>query len=93
MIGNIAFYNDEKIILGKSACYFNLLGDIEKEYIKLIIKSNYFTKYAEENATGSTIKNVSLKSMRDLLLPIPSIEEQKRIVEKLENVFQFIKTL
>ena len=92
-LGNIAFYNDEKIILGKSACYFNLLGDIEKEYIKLIIKSNYFTKYAEENATGSTIKNVSLKSMRDLLLPIPSIEEQKRIVEKLENVFQFIKTL
>ena len=92
-LGNIAFYNDEKIILGKSACYFNLLGNIQKEYVKLIIKSNYFMKYAEENATGSTIKNVSLKSMRDLLLPIPTIEEQKRIVEKLDGIMQVIKTL
>ena len=35
-IGNIAFYNNEKVILGKSACYFNLLSGIQKEYIIMI---------------------------------------------------------
>lgn len=30
-IGNIAFYSGEKVILGKSACYFNLMSGIQKE--------------------------------------------------------------
>ena len=29
-IGNVAFYNNEKVILGKSACYFNLFDKIDK---------------------------------------------------------------
>lgn len=33
-LGNVAFYNNEKIILGKSACYFNLLEYIDKHFIK-----------------------------------------------------------
>jgi type I restriction enzyme S subunit len=32
-IGNVAFYNSEKIILGKSACYFNLFEEINKHYL------------------------------------------------------------
>src|SRR4051812_44409908 len=31
-IGNVAFYNNEKIVLGKSACYFNVLDDVDKRY-------------------------------------------------------------
>jgi len=60
-LGNVAFYDNEKIILGKSACYFNLLHNINKFYFKLLINTSYFLEYAFKNATGSTIKNVSLK--------------------------------
>ena len=85
-IGNIAFYNNENIILGKSACYFNILGNIDKDYIKLIIESDYFISYAKSVATGSTIKNVPLSGMRNFFVPLPPIKEQTRIVSKISDL-------
>ena len=85
-IGNVAFYNNEKVILGKSACYFNLFDQIDKWYVKKLLNSKYFLDYAFSSATGSTIKNVSLKSMREFPLPLPPLEEQKRIVEKIDQL-------
>lgn len=85
-IGNVAFYNSEKIVLGKSVCYFNLFSQIDKQYIQILIKSDYFLKYALALATGSTIKNVSLKVMREFPIPLPPIYEQGRIVGKADQL-------
>ena len=85
-LGNIAFYNNEKVILGKSACYFNLFEPINMEYVRIIIKSKHFEDYALTSATQTTIQNVSLKSMRELPIPLPPLSEQQRIVEKVEEV-------
>lgn len=84
-IGNVAFYNNERVILGKSACYFNLIR-IDKFFIKNLINSKYFLDYAISSATGTTIKNVSLKTMREFPVPLPPLEEQKRIVEKIDQL-------
>lgn len=80
-LGNVAFYNGENVILGKSACYFNLMGNIDKQYIKHILETEYFTEYAKNVATGSTIKNVPLAGMRNFLMPVPPITEQHRIIQ------------
>ena len=58
-LGNVAFYNDEPVMLGKSACYFNLIYKQLKDYIYLVLNSPYFLEYALSAATGTTIKNVS----------------------------------
>lgn len=79
-LGNVAFYNGENVILGKSACYFNLMGNIDKQYIKHILETEYFIEYAKNVATGSTIKNVPLAGMRNFLIPVPPITEQHRII-------------
>ena len=92
-IGKVALYNNEKIILGKSACYFNLLGSINRFYIMELIKTEYFLKYAFQKATGSTIKNVSLKTMREFPVPIPPIAEQERIVAKVNRLMRLCDKL
>jgi type I restriction enzyme S subunit len=86
-LGNVAFYNGENIILGKSACYFNLKDNINKHFVKYVLTSPYFLKYAHKEATGATIKNVSLKTMREFIVSFPdSIHEQQRIVAKLDSL-------
>ena len=84
-LGNIAYYNGEPVVLGKSACYFNLLDGIEKDYVKYCLLSERFRSYAFKNATGSTIKNVPLKAMRMYSLPLPPLTEQQRIVNEIES--------
>jgi type I restriction enzyme, S subunit len=85
-LGNLAYFQNEKIILGKSACYFNLLEGVDKYYLGYLIKSNYFSKYAIEEASETTIKNVSLGSMRRLPIPLPPFSEQHHIVEKINSL-------
>lgn len=85
-LGNTAFYNNEKVILGKSACYFNVLEKIDKKYIRYCITSHRFVNYANKNATGSTIKNVGLKAMREFEIPLPpTLAEQQLIVSEIES--------
>ena len=90
-LGNIAFYESEKIILGKSACYFNLIKNEMKIYIYWLIKTKYFLDYANEEATGTTIKNVSLAAMRNFPIPLPPLAEQKRIVAAIEKFMPLIE--
>lgn len=92
-IGNLAFYNNEKIILGKSACYFNLLDEVDKFYIGILIRSPYFLDYVRMVASRTTISNVSLKSMRQLMIPLPPLAEQERIVKRVEQLLSLCDAL
>lgn len=82
-IGNIAYYRGEKVVLGKSACYFNLNDNINKHFVRYVLDSRSFQMYIESQATGTTIKNVSLKTMRNFEFKLPPIEEQKAIAHIL----------
>jgi len=92
-IGNYAFYAGEPIILGKSACYFSVLTGVDKEYVRHLINTKFFMDYAVKEATQTTIKNVSLKAMRMLPVPLPPLAEQKRIVAKLEEILPLCERL
>ena len=92
-LGNVAFYNGEKIILGKSACYFNLSEYVSKHFIKIVLESPDFMSYALRNATGSTIKNLSLKAMNGLPVPLPPFVEQHRIVAKVDQLMHLCDEL
>ena len=85
-LGKVGFYAGEKIVLGKSACYFNLSGLLSKVYFKRVIESSYFTDYAFSKATGSTIKNLGLKAMNEFPIALPPIEEMKRIISRIEQL-------
>lgn len=49
--------------------------------------------YALRTATGSTIKNLSLKAMNDFPVPLPPIAEQHRIVAKVDQLMHICDEL
>jgi type I restriction enzyme S subunit len=85
-IGNVAYYKGEKVILGKSACYFNLVDDVEKGFVRYVLSGAIFQNYLNQYATGTTIKNVSLKDMREFSFRLPSVEEQQAIAHVLGSL-------
>lgn len=85
-LGKLAFYNGEKVMLGKSACYLNLKPKINREFVYGVMKTAFFSEFLERNATVSTIKNVSLKAIREFKLILPPEELQIRFVEFFKQV-------
>ncbi len=85
-IGNIGLYKGEKVFLGKSACYFNVKKDIDKQFIRYVVTSDNFQHYLSSLANGSTIKNASLKLMRDFTFKLPPLIIQKKISKILEDL-------
>jgi type I restriction enzyme S subunit len=80
-LGSMAFYNDEKIMLGKSAAYINFKEDVNKFYY-YYFQLKEIQEYFHNVATGSTIKNLSLKSIQDFEVPTPDKIE----LENISNV-------
>ena len=89
-IGNLSYYNNEKVILGKSSCYINLKENINHNFIYYVLKSESINKYFTFELTGSTIFNLSLNSIRNTPIVIPSEKEQQQIVEYLDEQTQKI---
>lgn len=81
-LGNMAFYNGENVMLGKSSAYLNFKTDINKFYFYYFQLSGV-QKYFYDVATGSTIKNLSLGSLQDFEVPKPSENEYKKIASLL----------
>ena len=82
-LGNVAKYRGEPCILGKSACYLNISESCERDFIYYIMISPLFRRDLENMATGTTIKNVSLKALRNYEISLPPLAEQKRIADIL----------
>jgi len=83
-IGNIARYKGEKCVLGKGACYINpnpVL--VDSSYIYFQLQSPHFNSYLNCMSTGSTIKHISLKTMRNYEFTLPPLSEQRSIASIL----------
>jgi type I restriction enzyme S subunit len=85
-IGNVALYNNEKCILGKSACYFNVVQEVDKHFIKYVVTNKNFQEYIHNFANGTTIKNVSLNTMREYPFLLPPLQEQQTIASILSSL-------
>ena len=84
-IGSMAFYNDEKVMLGKSAAYLNFNSGINKFYY-YYFQLAHIQRHFYNIATGSTIKNLSLKSIQDFEVPVPNEIEWQGIARVLSLI-------
>jgi type I restriction enzyme S subunit len=55
--------------------------------------SDSFQKSLQESKTGTTVAGIKASKLKDILIPLPPLAEQKRIVEKIEQLFKEIDKL
>lgn len=92
-IGNVALYNNERITLGKSACYINTNSDVDRLFHFYTLNTPRIQRYFISELTGSTIKNLSLKSISKTLIYLPNKTEQQKIASFLSSVDAWINNL
>jgi type I restriction enzyme S subunit len=88
-IGNLAWYSGEKIMLGKSAAFIKI-RDFNKKYIYYYLQTSTIHEYFFNNLTGTTIKNLGLKTIRETIIDVPSIGEQLKIGQFFEQLDHLI---
>ncbi len=82
-IGNVALYNNEPIILGKSACFINCESRINREFLMRLFQSSFYKDYFMNELTGTTIYNLSLETIRNSKIILPDLSVQKKIAYHL----------
>ena len=83
-LGNMSFYDSEKVMLGKSSAYLNFKTPINRFYYYYFQLAGVQAHF-HNVATGSTIKNLSLKSIQDFEVPVPREVEWKNISNTLSS--------
>ena len=69
---------------------FKMYGNINSTYIVYYLQSPYVDNYINSITYGVKMPRVGTETMTDLLVPIPPIEEQDRIVSKIQEVEPFV---
>ena len=80
---------DKDICFGNKLCCFVSYG-IDIKYLYYYIQSPMFIYDFKRNTTG-IIGGVSINTLKQMFLPLPPIEEQKRIVNKLNQLMPLIE--
>lgn len=94
VIGRIALVNDKVLPANiNQALALVRIKDkrLNLRYLKKILQSEYVTKQYEIQKQGVAQINLSLKNVGDIVVPVPSIDEQQRIADELDKVSVLIE--
>ena len=60
------------------------IGVLSCEYVALILRSSLLSAAVQGQTTGISVPHISPKQVGNIAVPVPPVEEQKRIVEKVK---------
>jgi len=89
-IGNLGIHNrNGHYHLGSNVGKIELLpyNITSEEYIVLYLKSIYGYGELTKNKKATAQESISIEAIREVYIPIPPLAEQKRIVEKIDEIF------
>lgn len=90
--GRFGLYQGEIILPGKSLGYINILDmKASKLFMYYQLQLKKIRRFFESEITGSTIKNLSLQTLRNTEVTIPRISEQEKIADFFKKLDQKIQ--
>jgi type I restriction enzyme S subunit len=67
--------------------------DIEKKFLAYCLRSRGISEQVASLSSGSTRESLGIKILRDLIIPIPPLPEQKKIAENLSGIDNLVRSL
>lgn len=64
---------------------FSCLNNLKPEYLFLMFKTPTFNNIINENTTGSVRQNLTFETLKNIQIPLPSLEEQEAIVSAYQS--------
>ena len=76
---------------GSTFKILDVSNHLNKDYVLLLIKRSQ--KLLRENKIGSAIPHLNKKMFRELIVPVPPLQEQKRIVKMVNDLFNILDAI
>lgn len=95
-IGRAAFCDkelSEECQIGAFLRIIRCFNEALYPYIRAIFNSFYYRNWISTKVSGIGIKNVKAEHIYNLLIPLPPLPEQQRIVEKLDQLLPLCDSL
>ena len=83
-IGNIALVREKPNFAIKNVALIKDIGDVFYHYLYHCLQSNSVAHQLDENLDGGTQKFIALNKIRELIIPVPSEHEQRKIGDYME---------
>ena len=82
---------DRDICIGRGLASIKSLGNINEEFIFYWLHP--YKTYLINQSTGSTFSAIRSDTVRNILIPLPPLMEQKEILNKIQKVFTLLEDL
>ena len=80
------YYKDASVI-----CFENF-GRIIPEYLQLVMMSPYMTSLIKSKSTGTTVGTITIVCAKQYLIPIPPLDEQRKIIKRFDDLKLLIES-
>lgn len=84
--GNTSLYNNEAILLGKSAGYITLKLTVCREYVRYCLENSVTKEAFDLSLNGTTIPNLSLNTLRNTEICLPDYSVQKQLAKTIKKM-------
>ena len=80
----LAWLGEDEILVSNHACFIR--HSLNPKYLAYFLQTSYFFNYKKKISKGVKVIDLDLNMFGDMLIPVPPLEIQSRIVEVLDKM-------
>ena len=92
-MGHVSICDLEQCSCGQRIITLKARAEVMNKLYMYFMLSDYFQKQLLDNCTGTTAKGIKADKLKHFLVPFPPINEQRRIVSRLDAILPLIAEL